>query len=219
MTRQRLALYRASSHAKGVFAMTKRHSSTARKRYFCPQCDTALEATHTADGAAVSYTCTNPRCTWTVDARVIDDVVAKQVWTPGYTCTRCSGAIQATVLVDRTVICVCVCCRKRHRAYETRLQAHEEQQRQDRERLAADMAYVPFIRLTGTPATALGDRQRYARQVIRRNRRVRTKAERLARPARDRAGNVYCIIHQRQMRRCGWGFYCPVAGCACTYRP
>jgi hypothetical protein len=198
--------------------MTKRHATTSKKHYFCPHCDAELAATQTP-GGEVCYTCSNPRCTWTVDARIIEDVVAKQVWTPGYTCTRCSGGIRATMLLDRTVICVCVCCRKRHRGYEACIQAREEQQRQDRERLAADMAHVLVLRPERMDSASPSDRQYSARRMIARNRQARTKAERLARPAHDHAGNVYCIIHQRKMRRCSWGFYCPIAGCACTFRP
>ena len=81
------------------------------------------------------------------------------------------------------------------------------------------MAHVPFERMTPERRALIDNRDWVATQMIGRNRRARRQHERLAQPGRDRMGNYYCIRHQVKLRRCPFGFYCPVRFCPCTFQP
>jgi len=185
--------------------------------YFCPACDSRMLEVDTELGAA-GYVCSNPRCRKAIPALSIDDIVLRRL-NCGYTCARCTHPVMAVLMADYRVICTCPRCRHRNRQFEEALAEREQQRRMERERAAAELAHIPFERVTSARRSLTDNPTDLAFTVIRRNRTERRKHERLARPGRDRAGNLYCVRHQRWMRRCAWGFFCPVPHCTCTYRP
>jgi hypothetical protein len=125
----------------------------------------------------------------------------------------------AQLMADERVICTCPCCRYRNRQFEERLEHLEARKRAEARQCRAEMAHVPFERMTPERRALTDDPDRVAAQMIGRNRRARRRHERLAKPARDRIGNYYCIRHQVRLRRYLYGFYCPVRCCPCTVEP
>ena len=166
-----------------------------------------------------AYVCGNVACATWVPALSIDDTVIRPIICPGYTCRRCEQPVTAVLLSSQRVICTCPRCRYRNWQYEERLAELEAHKRDQALRLQREMAYIHFARMTPELRASCQNPERAARAMIRSNRAQRHAHEQLAKVARDLEGQYYCVRHQVQLRRCDWGFYCPIRRCSCTYRP
>jgi hypothetical protein len=203
--------------------MTRKHSTTGRagqleQRYLCPRCEAWMVELSAVYGAT-AYVCGNVACATWVPALSIDDTVVRPIICPGYTCRRCEQAVTAVLLSSQQVICTCPRCRYRNWQYEARLAELEAHKRDQAQRLQREMAHIPFARMTPQLRASCRNPERAAQAMIESNRTQRHAHEQLAKVARDLEGHYYCVRHQVQMRRCDWGFYCPIRRCSCTYRP